>query len=206
MIILLNFIVFVGQTWVKWQWNLDEKRGNHHPVKPLQWITFPNFPSLSCLWLPNSQALTSTRYPTRPELFFTTRTWPQIFSEFRVFPSRLFPAGRFKSFNNNPRILIFISQPEMKSSVSKVKCRRYKKWIQGKSGIWQFIDDAFWFYSSWGNQINQSKNHNLLSEAYGLKKPQVTPHHHEVLHLLRIQLGPFGGDQWSLTMTTFAQI
>ena len=90
----------------------------------------------------------------------------------------------------------------MKSSVSKVKCRRYKKWIQGKSGIWQFIDDAFWFYSSWGNQINQSKNHNLLSEAYGLKKPQVTPHHHEVLNLLRIQLVSFGGDQWSLTMTT----
>ena len=38
------------------------------------------------------QALTSTRYPTRPELFFATRTRPELLlksSEFRVFPSRL---------------------------------------------------------------------------------------------------------------------
>ena len=39
-----------------------------------------------------------------------------------------------------------------------------------------------------------SKNHDLLSEAHGIKQPQVALHHHEVLNLLRIQLGPLGGD------------
>ena len=39
-------------------------------------------------------ASTSTRYPTRPKLFFATRTQPELFeiSQFRVFPSRLFPS------------------------------------------------------------------------------------------------------------------
>ena len=44
-------------------------------------------------------------------------------------------------------------------------------------------------YLNWGNQINQSKNHNLLYEAHGIKQPKVALHQHEVLHLVRIQLG-----------------
>ena len=58
------------------------------------------------------------------------------------------------------------------------------------------IFDAFWFTHvdvkaiKWINQ----KGNNLLSEAHGLKQPQVALHHHEVLNLLRIQLGPLGGD------------
>ena len=39
--------------------------------------------------------------------------------------------------------------------------------------------------------INQNGN-DLLSEAHGLKQPQVALHHHKVLHLLRIQPGPLG--------------
>ena len=39
--------------------------------------------------------------------------------------------------------------------------------------------------------VNQTGN-NLLSEAHGLKQPQVAVHHHKVFHLLRIQLGPLG--------------
>ena len=83
------------------------------------------------------QGLTSTRYPTRPELFFATRTRPELFfkiSEFRVFPSRLFPSRPLQTFYNHPPILLFSSRPDTKSSVPKSKCLRYKRWIQGKSG------------------------------------------------------------------------
>ena len=34
----------------------------------------------------------------------------------------------------------------------------------------------------------------FLKPMDGIKQPQVALHHHEVLHLLRIQLGPIGGD------------
>ena len=56
------------------------------------------------------------------------------------FSTSCFPAGRFKSFNNNPQILLFSSRPDTKSSVSRLKCLRYKKWTQGKS--WKFDN---WF-------------------------------------------------------------
>ena len=79
------------------------------------------------------QGLTSTRYPTRPELFFLL-TEPDS-TYFSKFPSLgFFPAGRFKSFSINPQILLYSSRPDTNSSVSKSKCLRYKKWIQGKSG------------------------------------------------------------------------
>ena len=42
--------------------------------------------------------------------------------------------------------------------------------------IWQFIYDAFWFQVEAIKSINQ-KGHNLLSEAHGLKQPQVALHH-----------------------------
>ena len=78
----------------------------------------------------------STRYPTRTSVLL-----PELdlnyFSKFPslgFFPAGYFPAGCFISSNNNPQILLFSSRPDMKSSVSKVKCFRYKKWIQGKSG------------------------------------------------------------------------
>ena len=41
--------------------------------------------------------------------------------------------------------------------------------------------------------MNQ-KGDNSLFEAHGIKLPQVAFHHHEVLHFLRIQLGPLGVD------------
>ena len=74
--------------------------------------------------------------PTRT-FFLLPEPDPNYFSKFPslgFFPAGCFPAGRFKSFNNNPQILFFSSRPDTKSSVSKLKCLRYKKWIQGKSG------------------------------------------------------------------------
>ena len=68
------------------------------------------------------QALTSTRYLTRPELFFPTRTQPELvlkISEFRVFPSKLFFSRLLQIFNNSPQILLFSSRPDMESSVSQ---------------------------------------------------------------------------------------
>ena len=47
------------------------------------------------------QGLTSTRYPTLPELFFATQTRPELFfiiSEFRVFLSKLFPSRPLQIF------------------------------------------------------------------------------------------------------------
>ena len=72
-----------------------------------------------------------------PNFYFATRTQPEQFlksSEFRVFPTGYFPAGCFKSFYNNPQILLFSSRSDTKSSVHKLKCLKYKKCTQGKSG------------------------------------------------------------------------
>ena len=74
--------------------------------------------------------------PTRT-FFLLPEPDPNYFStspSIGFFPAGCFPAGRFKSFNNNPQIQFFSSRPDTKSSVSKLKCLRYKKWIQGKSG------------------------------------------------------------------------
>ena len=129
------------------------------------------------------QALTSTRYPTWPELFFATRTWPELFfkiSEFRVFSSSLFPSRPLQTFYNHPQILLFSSRPNTKSSVPKLKCLRYKRWIQGKS---QKFDDWFimhfdLFQSTQSNprfihikaikSINQDSRWLLSDEAHAL--------------------------------------
>ena len=60
-------------------------------------------PSRRCLR--PEQALTSTRYPTRPELFLLSKPDPNYISKFLslgFFPPGCFQAGRFKSLNNNP--------------------------------------------------------------------------------------------------------
>ena len=85
----------------------------------------------------HNQALTSTRYPTRPELFFCYLNPTQtIFQNLWVkgIPSWLFPSRPLQTFYNHPQILLFSSRPDTKSSVPKSKCLRYKRWIQGKSG------------------------------------------------------------------------
>ena len=66
--------------------------------------------------------------PTRT-LFWVIEPDPNFskFLSFALFPAGYFPAGRFKSSNNNPQILLFSCGLDMKSSVSKVKCIRYKK-------------------------------------------------------------------------------
>ena len=131
------------------------------------------------------QGLTSTRYPTWP-FFLLPKPDPNYFSKFPClgfFPAGCFPVGHIKSFNNNARILLFSSGPETKSSVSKLKCLRYKKWIQGKSenfDNWFMMHLDLIFQSRQSNprfiqveaikSINQ-KGHNLLSEAHGLKQP-----------------------------------
>ena len=87
------------------------------------------------LW-PSDQGLTSTRYPTRT-FFLLLKPDPNYFSKFPslgFFLAGYVAAGRFKSSNNNPQILLFSSRLDMKSSVSKEKCLKYKKWIQGKLG------------------------------------------------------------------------
>ena len=110
--------------------------------------------------LNNDQALTITRFPTRPKLFLLPEPDPNSFSKFpRVFPmllqifQQLFP-GYFKSFNNYPQILLFSSPPDMKFSVSNVKCLWYKKF--GKFDNW-FMVHFDLFSSSQDSQINQPK-------------------------------------------------
>ena len=92
------------------------------------------------------------RDPTRT-FFLLPEPDPNYFSKF---PSLgFFPAGRSKSFNNNPQILLFCSRPDMKSSVSIVKCLRYKKWKSQENlriDLWCIL-----IYSSWDSQINQCK-------------------------------------------------
>ena len=127
------------------------------------------------------QALTSTRYPTWPELFFATRTRPELFfkiSEFMVFPSRQFPSSSLQTFYNHPQIMLFSSHPDTKSSVPKLKCLRYKRWIQGKSGKFDnwFIMHFDLFQSRQSNtrfihveaikSINQDGDKLLSNEAH----------------------------------------
>ena len=99
--------------------------------------------SASSYCTPSSFTLVMTRPwrvpATRPDpnFFLLPEPDPNYFSKFPslgFFPAGCFPAGRFKSFNKNPQILFFSSRLDTKSSVSKLKCLRYKKWIQGKSG------------------------------------------------------------------------
>ena len=52
-----------------------------------------------------------------PELFFKI-------SEFRVFPSRLFPSRPLQIFYNHPQIPLFSCRPDTKSFVPKLKCLR----------------------------------------------------------------------------------
>ena len=110
------------------------------------------------------QGLTSTRYPTRPNF--------SKFPSIGFFPAGYFPAGRFKSSNNNPQILLFSSPLDMKSSVSKVKCLRYKKWIQEKSGKfdlfqWRQSNPRF-IHLAAIKSINQDGDKLLSDEAHAL--------------------------------------
>ena len=108
---------------------------------------------------------------------------PNYFSQFRslgFLPAGYFPPGRFKSSNYNPQILLFTSRPDTKSSVSKVKCFRYKKWIQGKSGKFDnwFMMHFDLFQSRQSNprfihveaikSINQDGDKLLSNEAHAL--------------------------------------
>ena len=120
--------------------------------------------------------------PTRT-FFLLPEPDPNYFSKFPslgFFPAGCFPAGRFKSFNNNPQILFFSSRPDTKSSVSKLKCLRYKKWIQGKSGKFDnwFMMHFDLFQSRQSNprfihveaikSINQDGDKLLSNEAHAL--------------------------------------
>ena len=60
--------------------------------------------------------------PTRT-FFLLPEPDPNYFSKFPslgFFPAGCFPAGRFKSFNNNPQILLFSSRSDTKSSVQLI--------------------------------------------------------------------------------------
>ena len=96
-------------------------------------------------------------------------------------PASCVPACCFKSCNKNPQILLFFSsRPDTKSSVSKFKCLRYKKWIQGKSGKFDnwFMMHFDLFQSRQSNprfihveaikSINQDGDKLLSDEAHAL--------------------------------------
>ena len=89
--------------------------------------------------------------PTRT-FFLLPEPDPNYFLKFPslgFFSASCFPAGRFNSFNNNPQILLFFS-------------RRYKKWIQGKSGK---FDDWFMMHFDLIFQSRQSNPRFIHNEA-----------------------------------------
>ena len=113
-----------------------------------------------------------------PNLFLLPEPDPNYFSKspsFGFFSASCFPAGRFKYFNNNPQILLFSSRPDTKSSVSKLKCHRYKKWIQGKSGKFDnWFMMHFDLFQSRQSNPKFIKTRSDLDEAAGIGKTTLT--------------------------------
>ena len=110
--------------------------------------------------------------PTRT-FFLLPKPDPNYFSKFLSLgfsPASCFRAGFFKSFNNNPQILLslvvltwnplFVNKHVFIAEMDPRKNRKN----------WQFIYGAFWFiqvYVEAIKSINQ-KGNNLLSEAHAL--------------------------------------
>ena len=61
---------------------------------------------------------------------------------------------------------MFSSRPDTKSPVSKLKCLRYEKWIQGKARkIWQFDLWCISIYSNLGIQIQDLFTSRQLNQS-----------------------------------------
>ena len=145
--------------------------------------------------------------PTRT-FFLLPEPDPNYFStspSIGFFPAGCFPVDCFKPFTIILKFCCFLVVPTRNPlflNQNVLDTRDESKESQKNLTIDLWCILIYSIQVKTAKSINQ-KGDSFLSEAPGLKQPQVILHKHEVLHLLRIQLDPLGLDARFFGTTLF---